>query len=45
MATIKTTLRSIRTKEAVEWAKMILNDLRRLDLDFGQDVKRPHYEL
>lgn len=34
-----------KCKEAVEWAKMILNDLRRLDLDFGQDVKRPHYEL
>ena len=22
---------------------MILNDLRRLDMDFGVDAKRPHY--
>lgn len=29
---------------AVDWSKMILNDLRRLDMDFGVDAKRPHYE-
>ena len=31
-------------KRVVDWSKMILNDLRRLDMDFGIDVKRPHYE-
>lgn len=31
-------------KEVADWSKMILNDLRRLDLDFGVDVKRTHYE-
>ena len=31
-------------KKVVEWSKQMLNDLRRLDLDFGIDVKRPHYE-
>lgn len=31
-------------KEVVDWSKMILNDLRRLDMDFGADVKRPHFE-
>lgn len=31
-------------KEVIDWSKMILNDLRRLDLDFGLEVKRPHYE-
>lgn len=31
-------------KKVVSWAKMILNDLRRLGMDFGEDVKRSHYE-
>jgi len=31
-------------KKVVDWSKMILNDLRRLDMDFGVDVKRSHYE-
>ena len=31
-------------KAVVEWSKMILNDLRRLDMDFGIDVKRKHLE-
>lgn len=31
-------------KKVVDWSKMILNDFRRLDMDFGADVKRPHYE-
>jgi len=31
-------------KEVVDWSKMVLNDLRRLDMDFGIEVKRPHYE-
>lgn len=36
---------SIKTcKEVVDWSKMILNDLRRLDMDFGVDVKRQYYE-
>jgi len=36
---------SIKTcKEVVDWSKMILNDLRRLDMDFGVDVKREHYD-
>lgn len=30
--------------EVVDLSKMILNDLRRLDLDFGAEVNRPHYE-
>lgn len=29
-------------KKVVDWSKMILNDLRRLDMDFGVDVKREH---
>lgn len=37
---------SVKTcQEVVKWSKMILNDLRRLDMDFGIDVKRPHYEV
>jgi hypothetical protein len=35
---------SIKTcKEVIDYSKMILNDLRRLDLDFGIDVKRKHF--
>lgn len=33
-----------RCIEVVDWAKMILNDLRRLDMDFGIKVSREHYE-
>lgn len=29
-------------KQVVDWSKMILNDLRRLDKDFGLDVNREH---
>lgn len=29
-------------KKVIQWSKMILNDLRRLDIDFGIDVKREH---
>lgn len=29
--------------EVINWSKMVLNDMRRLDMDFGVDVKRPHY--
>lgn len=32
-------------KEVVYFSKQKLNDLRRLDMDFGIDVKRPHYDL
>lgn len=28
----------------IDWSKMILNDLRRLDMDFGIDVERKHLE-
>lgn len=36
---------SVKTcQEVVDWSKMILNDLRRLDMDFGVDAKRFHYE-
>lgn len=31
-------------KEVVDWSKMMLNDLRRLDMDFGINVERPHYD-
>jgi len=31
-------------KKVVDWSKMILNDLRRLDIDFGIEVKRLHYD-
>jgi len=30
-------------KEVVDWSKMILNDLRRLDKDFGVEANRPHF--
>jgi hypothetical protein len=37
---------SIETcKKVIEWSKMKLNDLRRLDMDFGINVEREHYEL
>lgn len=32
-------------KEVIYLSKQFLNDMRRLDMDFGADVKRPHYEL
>lgn len=32
-------------KEVVQWSKQLLNDLRRLDLDFGVPVDRPHYDI
>lgn len=32
-------------KKVVDWSKMILNDLRRLDMDFGIQVNRPHYDI
>ena len=36
---------SIKTcKKVVDWSKMILNDLRRLDMDFDVDVELQHYE-
>lgn len=36
---------SVKTcEEVIDWSKMVLNDLRRLDLDFGLKVDRPHYE-
>lgn len=31
-------------KEVVDWSKKLLNDFRRLDLDFGIDNKRPYYD-
>lgn len=37
---------SLKTcKEVVIWSKMMLNDLRRLDMDFGKEVKREHFEI
>lgn len=32
-------------KKVIENAIMILNDMRRLDLDFGATPKHPYYEL
>ena len=32
-------------KSVIEWAIMMLNDMRRLDLDFGANIKHPYYEL
>lgn len=32
-------------KQVVENAIMILNDMRRLDLDFDAPIKHPYYEL
>ena len=32
-------------KKVIENAIMILNDMRRLDLDFGAPIKHPYYEL
>lgn len=34
-----------KCKEVIDWSKRILNDLRRLDMDFGIEVKRKHYCL
>ncbi len=37
---------SLKTcKEVITWSKMMLNDLRRLDMDMGKEVKREHYEI
>lgn len=32
-------------KKVVDWSKAMLNDLRRLDMDFGIEVDRPHYDI
>lgn len=32
-------------RAVVEWSKRTLNDMRRLDLDFGVEPKRPHFEI
>jgi hypothetical protein len=32
-------------KKVIEWSIMMLNDFRRLDLDFGDEIKHPYYEL
>jgi len=32
-------------KKVINWSKQKLNDLRRLDLDFGVEVDRPHYDI
>lgn len=35
----------ITCKQVVVWSKTLLNDLRRLDLDMGVAVQRPHYDI
>lgn len=32
-------------KKVIEWSIMLLNDFRRLDLDFGDEINHPYYEL
>ncbi len=32
-------------KKVIEYSIMLLNDIRRLDLDFGDEIKHPYYEL
>ena len=32
-------------EEAVFWCQQLLNDMRRLDLDWGDEPKTPYYEL
>ena len=32
-------------KKVIEYAVMILNDMRRLDLDFGAPINHPYYEI
>jgi hypothetical protein len=34
-----------RCKEVIEFSVQRLNDLRRLDLDWGDEIKHPYYEL
>ena len=36
---------SEQCKKVIEWSIMMLNDNRRLDLDFGADIRHPYYEL
>ncbi len=32
-------------KQVIVWSIMMLNDFRRLDLDFGDEIKHLYYEL
>jgi len=32
-------------KQVIEYSIQMLNDMRRLDLDFGAPIKHPYYEL
>lgn len=32
-------------KKVIEFSVQMLNDMRRLDLDFGAEIKHPYYEL
>lgn len=32
-------------RKVIEWSIMMLNDMRRLDLDFGAPIRHPYYEL
>lgn len=32
-------------REVVEWDLMLLNDMRRLDLDYGAPINHPYYEI
>ena len=31
--------------EVIFWSVQLLNDMRRLDMDFGLDSKHPHFEI
>lgn len=39
------TMDTKRCKDVIEASIQLLNDMRRLDLDFGADIKHPYYEL
>jgi predicted outer membrane protein len=38
-------MKPAKCKEVIEWSIMMLNDMRRLDLDFGAEVNHPYFEL
>lgn len=38
-------MNGIRCKEVIRFSVQMLNDLRRLDLDWGDEIKHPYYEL
>jgi len=38
-------MNSSECKQVIEYSIMMLNDMRRLDLDWGDEIQHPYYEL